>query len=84
MTAFIVYKRNKYLVKNVLCIGKECLVLGERGIEKPMLDFSKNKELITQCCTRMVDEGCPSEQEFPFLKSVRDSRIKNRYGIRTI
>jgi len=81
---FIVYKRHKYLVKNPLCLGRECLVLGEEIIKKSSLDFSKKPEIKILCCTRMAKEGCPTIQEFPFSKEVVDKRTKKGYSIRLI
>lgn len=87
MTAFIIRKvgghEQRYIVKDAQCLGRNCLRLGMRTIQKNPLMFSENP-LEALCCVMMIDKGCPTHYKSMFSIELRTKHIKAGLGARII
>lgn len=80
MTIFLVYREKiaekKYVIRDALCLGRPCLNLGTRRLNKPFLQLTKKDINRINCCTHMIDTGCPTDKNKKYKFSVEE-RFKN-------
>lgn len=84
MTAFIVKSTTeRYIVKDPYCLGRTCLMLGRRRLYKHRLLFN-NDPVEVDCCTTMMDKGCPKNFESLFSMEERKNNLNKGFGSRLI
>lgn len=86
MTAFIVKsvgnQATSYIVRDSQCLGRSCLSLGNRVVMSHPLSFGEPVE--TNCCTMMIDKGCPKNYEKLFSVKQRFENSQSGMSIRLI